>query len=237
MSGNYVRYAIRWVPQQGTELAAFGRHWTGWCAETGMHADTADTPSNGIVGRACPIRHSGFGAIAQGPFRLAHGQSDWRLEEILMDLAETEAAVHLPRWQLHVLDGQVCLLPAQVPTEVRNLIQRVRARVRAIGKAADGIEPGFEPFRIPLSAQVDDITAQALMAEAVRLLPRALAETHVLSDLSLMGDPGGDRPWRLIERFPLCRDAARPVAGLDCPCQVMPPLRAVTGSNWDTVIA
>lgn len=249
MPGNYVQYAIRWVPHHATELAAFGRGWTGWCAETGGHAEPGEIRRLGRKTRRAPmsLARAGFGAVIRSPFRLAEGRSQWRLEEIMMNLSQAAPALQLPAFVLEADSGRVMLRPRHTGKAIRDLLSHVATGVRLVQAVPAPAVPGTadpgaasdpaEVFRIPLAMGLTVGASKALAADLERRLAPAFAENHVLSDLALMGDPGGGRPWRVVDRYALCRDAARHVPGFDCPCQPMPPLNSVTGSDWDTVIA
>ncbi|MEM7190374.1 MAG: hypothetical protein AAF439_12245, partial [Pseudomonadota bacterium] len=102
-------------------------------------------------------------------------------------------------------------------------------------------KPLIEPFVIPLTDTMDAPAAYDLAADLYAQLSQVLALPQRVSDVALMGDPGGDRPWRLIERYRLtgvgtARAQAEPV-GMACPDpRPMPPVTSLMGSDWDTVI-
>lgn len=215
----YQSYAIWWVPRPSTALAQFGFEWTGWCADRGIvSAGTRHRP-RGSLGRR------GLHASLRSPFRLAPGRSCWALEDALADLAERTEEVRLPRLDLTVLDGRVALVPVQAD----------RALVLLTAAAADVLRPFALPlpfaagsgegprdtadaaptagrFHLPLSDRLDLGAAyETVEALGPRLAP-VLARNHSIFDLALVGDPGGGRPWRILQRYELSGDAPRDVS-------------------------
>jgi len=265
MPQDYVRYAIWWVPQEATRLAAFGKRWTGWCADDGDSISlrmTRELPCCPPIG-ACEVTLLGLHGTLAAPFTLGPGRSIWRLEQALSGIAATMPSVPLPRLEVAVRDGRVVLAPARGSGMLERLQGRVADIVRLISGQSAGqapmpgpIVPGgislpsgsvlaprlVEPFLMPLTIRMKPGEAERLAADLRPRLASLLAVPARVGDLALMADPGRGRRWRLIERYRLADEPlsarGREPAGMVCPdARPMPPLNAMMGSNWDTVIA
>ncbi len=58
-------------------------------------------------------------------------------------------------------------------------------------------------LQAPLTDPLAPDTALSVAAELRRILGPILAAPHVLDELALLGDPGENRPLRVLERYPL----------------------------------
>jgi hypothetical protein len=225
----YESYAIWWVPRPGSALAQFGAAWTGWCADRGVvtpaPADlaAAGAPRNmpGWLGRR------GLHASVSSAFRLASGRSCWALEDALADLTERTDAVMLPPLELTVFDGRVALALARPDAAVALLSKTVAEAVRPFalplpfGAFEDGgaEDPGsgdrgghaatLERFHLPLTDRLDLGRAYEVVAGLRSRLAPVLAPSQRVEDLAFVGDPGGGRPWRLLQRHALAGETAR----------------------------
>ncbi len=265
MSGEYVRYAIWWVPQDATGLAAFGKRWAGWCTEDGdtINPKMAQGLPRGPELGHCQTALRGLHGTLAAPFALGQGRSKWRLEQALSDVAGTMPAVVLPRLEVAERGGRVVLATSRASGTLQRLQGRVADVVRLIsGVAAQQapmpgpVAPGgivlpsgtvqepslFEPFVVPLTGRMKPGQAQRLADNIRPRLAALLAVPMRIGELALMADPGRGRRWRLIERYRLADRALNPnvrePAGMTCPdARQMPPLNTVMGSTWETVIA
>ncbi|MEM6662325.1 MAG: hypothetical protein AAF666_09130 [Pseudomonadota bacterium] len=264
MHNNWKRFAVYWIPRFGTDLAAFGRGWTGWCAELG--APASDEAARALVaghpGSLWSISRHGLHAPICEPFKLAKGRSLWRLEHHLRSVAENAAAIPLPRFQVTVRTGRVVLALERTSERLEELQGRVKDAVHLVGrrKAARpsratacptggiALEPSEVhpdrlvcPFDMPLTDQIEASAAYDLAADLYPQLSKILTLPQRVSDLALMGDPGGGRPWRLIQRYRLIGgdkvSVGKGPTGMYCPDErPMPPVTSLMGSDWDTVI-
>ena len=264
MHGQYENYAIHWVPRRGTALEGFGTGWTGWCAESGSVARIPETlrPGRRCAGGAGHVAKLGFHANVKSPFRLARGRSIWALDRALQDLAERTACVRLPRLELTVFDNQVVLALTRPSNAVIRLLGEVAELVSIYQNAPQYSElPGFgeaplpanrdwgstdmpllERFHMPLTDRLDLGAAYDVVAALDPILAPILRTQQLLSDLALVGDPGGNRPWRLIERYELREAPVRAVPKLpsEMSCrgpQLMEPFEEVSDEGPAQVIA
>ena len=220
----YESYAIWWVPRPETALAQFGAEWTGWCADQGVPTDPEIACPAGERPRAPRwLVRRGLHASIRPPFRLAPGRSPWALEHALADLAERSETITLPPLRLAVLDARVVLAPGRADPGVSRLIAAVAEAVHPFALPRPATEPGDESagtqdqpsqpspdrLRLPLTGRLDPGAARAAVARLEARLAPVLALRHQIADLALVGDPGGGRPWRLLQRHALCAEATR----------------------------
>lgn len=264
MHSQYENLAIHWVPRAGSALEAFGTGWTGWCAESGSVAPVperlrAPRRREGVPGRIAKL---GFHANVKSPFRLAGGRSIWSLDRALEDLADRTAAIRLPKFELTVFDRQVVLALVKPSNAVTRLLADVADVVRLFQVTPDyAAMPGhgraplpgrrdwgstempvLERFHLPLTDRLDLGTAYDVVAELAPMLAPVLAGQQLLADLALVGDPGGGRPWRLIERYELRDTPVRvlPTLPSEMSCQgpqLITPFGSIAGDDDELLIA
>lgn len=242
-----VRYAIWWVPRPETALGRFGADWTGWCADRGVTQarralSALSRPRAGVPGA---VRLRGLHATVCPPFRLAEGRSPWALENALAELARRTAPIRLPRLHLTVDGGRVVLAPMRPNEALTRLLagaaEAVMPSVVSAGYAAltgDGLvaaggivlpdrpvaqaaAPAVpQRFGVALTDRMAPAEAAEIVAELAPVLGPVLLRPQTLADLALVGDPGGGRPWRLLDRFTLDGECAgagpRLPAEMDC---------------------
>ncbi len=223
MYDDYEGYAVYWVPRRSDPLAPFGAAWTGWCAECGDSQPRGDFAELGLDVAAVTreLHCHGLHGVIRPPFRLAPGRSRFSVEHVLDTLAESLAAFRLPQLELAVTEGRVALVPAQSSGPLAALVTRVSdalaplaARPAAVnGFAEAGLhadEPELAAFRatgqrfhVPLSDPMPVKQAEALKAALMPLVAPMLGAPRRLGELALMGDPGGGRPLRVLQRYAL----------------------------------
>lgn len=230
MFGVFERYAVCWVPASSDPLARFGAHWTGWCADRGEYRPRFDGGSLGFdpAGITTRIRRHGFHGIIRAPFALRPGASIFALERALEGIAEESVRLRLPGLRLGVVGGRVSLIPRDPVRAVSELISGVAqatarlTRGEAVRAPPESSRRGArndhvvqlvaaDPHRfhapltdpLPLGVAFD-------VAERLRpVLDPILAEPRLLDAIALVGDPGGDRPFRLLQRYELRLHPAR----------------------------
>lgn len=261
MSDEFDRYAIYWVPRRPDPLATFGAAWTGWCAEHGEPCRRGDWSGLGVEVAAvtADLHRHGLHGVIRAPFRLAPGRSLFALEHLLDGLAEDIATFRLPRFELAVVDGRVALVPAQSSGALAALVTRV---VDSIAPMAAGggnglAEPGpsgLRPdgtsalvplrvaaahrFHVPLTDPLPLERAHLLKAALAPLVGSMLGVPRALGDLALMGDPGGGRSLRVLQRYELRDWPARPGATA-LPCQgrqLLSPMPKLDRQETDLVV-
>ena len=258
MEREYVRYAIAWSPQSRSCLAKFGAAWSGWCAESGTFSERVE--------RSClpadrkkylgEVARTGLHALIHPPFGLSADHSVWWLDDSMQELARSLPVTALPRFNVVVSGDRVVLAPEHLSGMIMMLMDRVAALVGLTEEAPTGDGSGARlpsidapsrsapvgRFEIPLTGVVAPDVARKLVEHLSVRLSDVFEAEQMATDLSLLGDPGQGRPWRLLERYPLTTDPIRTATaeptGMTCPgLHPMPPLNSVLGSTWDTVIA
>lgn len=246
MFNDFERYAVYWVPKRPDPLGPFGDTWTGWCAEHGEHRPRGDFPDlPSITRRLC--RH-GLHGVINAPFRLAPGRSQFALEHALAAIAEESVSFKLPRLELAVVGGRVALVPAQGSEALSALVARVRAALAPLADPdlaeesrpapAPGARTGAlvplvpsaqQQFHLPLSDVQPVEKAHALKDALAPLVEHLLAAPRSLSVISLIGDPGGERPVRALHNYALLDWPLRPGARVleTCGPQVLAPMPEV----------
>ncbi len=193
---------------------------------------------------------------------MAPGRTYWRLDDALRAAAKTIPAIQISGFDIGVREDRIVLLPRHMPGAVDRLQGRIADAVHLVATRPGreltkqmlascgttvpiGTIPGaavIPSFVLPLTDRMPGTEARDMAALIRPRVAGFLSAPNVLSDLALMGDPGRGRRWRLLERFRLAESAldarATVPCGMDCPDQrELPPLDAVLGSDWDTVIA
>lgn len=225
MFDDFEGYAVYWVPRRSDPLAAFGAAWTGWCAESGDAQPRGDFAELGVDVAAVTreLHCHGLHGVIRPPFRLAPGRSRFSVEHVLDALAESLVAFRLPPLQLTVMEGRVALVPAQSCGPLAALVTRVTdalaplvARPAAVNgfaeaRASAGLPAGDtmafraagQRFHVPLSDPMPVERARTLKAALAPLVAPKLGAPRRLGELALMGDPGGGRPLRVLQRYAL----------------------------------
>lgn len=261
MQSEYTRFAVSWVPQIGTQLAIFSKSWTGWCEDdTDTNARWPRRTEVGATGKHYDVALRGLHGTLSQPFQLAPGRSYWRLDDALRAAARTIPAIPVLGFDIAVREDRLVLLPRHAPGAIDRLQGRVADAVhlvatrpgRPVERSGDGEVcdilgmvagmPAIPAFSIPLTDRMPGKKARDMVAMLRPRIAGSLSVPHQIADLALMADPGRGRRWRLLERYRLAAshlDArVRIPDSMTCPDQrELPPLEAVMGSDWDTVIA
>lgn len=221
---DYESYAIWWAPRPGTGLAQFGAEWTGWCADRGVVSAGRRAAVSRVAGRCVPgsLGSRGLHASVRSPFRLGPGCSSWALEDALADVAERTEAIRLPSLELTVFDGRVALALSQPDGALSRLVAAVADAVRPFAlplpyaaepdgapQPGGGDDASLERFHLPLTDRLDLGRAFEIVAHLGPRLAPILGRRQRIDDLALVGDPGGGRPWRVLQRHALAGETSR----------------------------
>jgi len=224
----HARYAVFWAPLSGSALARFGASWLGWDAEAGRDTERLKValPRPLPEMTKVPWRY-GFHGTLKPPFRLAPGKDATELDRAVAALAEKTAPLTAPGLALSTRLGFLALMPggpapavdALAETCVRDL-DRFRAPVSDYElqrRRAAGLSPRqeanltrwgypyvFEDFRfhLTLSGRLRSGEAEAMSAAVTPLVTPLLEPVLHVADLCLFGDPGANRGFRLLRRYP-----------------------------------
>jgi hypothetical protein len=232
MPDEFERYAVYWVPGRNDGLTRFGSSWMGWCAEMGeprpRHA--AEGLSADIAAVTREVALHGFHGVIRAPFRLRPGRCRWSVERALELAADQLVATPLPPFELAVIGGRLALVPDRPDTALALAVGRVEAAIRPLAddcsatpRAAAGPQAAMgrlrqlpaspaHRFHLPLTDRIDLGAAFSIRDEIALRLEPLLGAPRQFADLALMGDPGGSRPFRVLQRFELHDTLARPAS-------------------------
>lgn len=245
MPDEFERYAVYWVPGRSDGLARFGASWMGWCAERGeIRPRPVDFDHAAEMLRYTrDVSRHGLHGVVSAPFVLGQGRSRWSVERALQAVADRLPSFTLPRLEFAMVDGRVSLAPVQSDTAncaaLDDAVARVAAAIAPLtdadGILADSLSGrsqrmvtggdtlGQRPatsahrFHVPLTDRPDLRIAFRIIEQLKPRVEPLLGEVRRFTDLALMGDPGGGRPLRVLQRFELSELPARQtVAALAC---------------------
>ncbi len=230
MSRDFTRYAIFWLPPEGSAMAAFGRDWFATCphdGETGAAADFGLPADLAAEATLRPRRYTLHGTIV-APFRPAEGVCGDRIATELRAFCARRVTRRTAPLRLTRLTRHLALVPAGgtaqldwLAAECVTHFNRFRAPVTDADLArfppqrhSPRQRQHVSEFGYPyvLSDFVFHVTlAGPLAPEQLDLVEAALAPALVpltaapleIAGLCLLGDPGGEAPFRLIARCPL----------------------------------
>jgi hypothetical protein len=236
----FERFAIFWLPPVDSALAQFGCDWFGVCperGETGQPADFGLPVELATEAIARPRRYTLHGTIV-APFRPAENISGEDLAGELRAFCARRAARRTGPLRLTRLTRHLALVPEggitgldwlaadcvthfnafRAPTTEADLARfppaqhspRQRQHVREFGYPY--VLSDFV-FHITLAGPLaPDRLGRVEAALAPTLTP--LIQTPLeIDSLCLLGDPGGNAPFRLIARGPLIGRSRHPRAG------------------------
>ena len=230
------RYAVYFSPARDTPLARVGTRWLGRGDTTPEEA--GPPPVDGFAtARLDEItdsaRHYGFHATLKPPFAVAEGRTEAELDAALADFAQCHTPITGLELRVGALDGFLALLLSADSTGVRNLAaacvrdfdpfrrppteaelaRRRAARLSALEDALLmrwGYPYVMEAFRFHMT-----LTARLPQDEQDRLIPvlremfAPAAAGFAIDGISLFFQEAGDRPFRLLRRYPFGAGSAR----------------------------
>ena len=138
------RYAIYYVPPEGSALAAFGSAWLGYDVESGGAVAQQDVDGVDVAEVTAEPRRYGFHGTLKAPFALAEGVSEEALLAQAAALAAALRAAAGPRLMLSAIAGFLALVPDGPAPEVARL--------------AEECLRGFDALRRPAERAAADLT-------------------------------------------------------------------------------
>ncbi|MEM9138983.1 MAG: DUF1045 domain-containing protein [Pseudomonadota bacterium] len=220
---------MSWVPCVEDAFYEFGVSWTGWCPISGERTDQylRDKTEGFRPALTADIEDRGLYGNIRSPFRLATGRSRWALDKALDALARQTMAIRIPGFRVGVVAGRVGLGPSTMQPALFSLIdQTARAvrlpqavpapahpsvRTQAMSRHGDNQAP--ERFFVPLTGLMQPDQAERVSADLEASVAPLLERPVEITNLALMGDPGGGRPWRLVERYQLSNGVSSEARG------------------------
>ena len=231
MTDQYQRYALYYAPEPQSALGQFGNAWLGHDPETGnllpRRTVAGLTEAEIVEATTSPSRY-GFHGTLKPPFALPSGMDCSDLETAVSRLCEATAAVTCGHLVLKAIGRFLALVPTEPVGDLADLaVTLVRElddfrqpedeaalnKRRAVGltdrQEAYLVRWGYpyvmEEFRFHLTLtnklsddQIDPFKA-ALSGSAAPLCK----EPFIVREVCLFGDPGDQKPFKLVKRFPL----------------------------------
>ena len=221
-----IRYAVYYLPPEGSDLAAFGAGWLGWDVAGGGAAAHPQTTLDLPTITATP-RVYGFHGTMKPPFRLAPGMNETGLREAVQALAARHAPFEGPALKLAGLGSFLALIPSAqcepLKTLAADCVQSLDAfrapageaelaKRRAAGLSAQqdemlvrwGYPYVLDEFRfhLTLSGRLDATTAAAAEAVLTDLTAPLTRDPMPVHEVCLVWQVDG-APFRLLHRYPL----------------------------------
>ncbi|ODA66789.1 hypothetical protein A7A08_02086 [Methyloligella halotolerans] len=223
------RFGISFTPKPNTALAAFGRSWFGYAGASTYHAFSGAGLSSrgGAKVPAMPGHYAGLHATLKAPFMLRRGKGPDALRSRLKEFAKRRKPVATGPLDL-AREGRFLVLRAKQENPALDWL--AIQVVSGFDGFADESQPVREdaetdrlnPYQRLLLGSFGDINVMSEFRFSLRLtgpmepaqiervaeallpvLERICAEGIEIDALSLLGDPGGRSPLRLLKRYPL----------------------------------
>jgi putative phosphonate metabolism protein len=225
----YNRYALFWAPPAGSALARFGATWLGWDCVAGADVERPQValPRPLPEMTRAPWRY-GFHATLKPPFRLAKGTTATALDRAVAVLAAPLHPARGPGLAVTARLGFAALMLAGPAPEIDALAaacvtgldsfrappsETELARRRATGltprQDANLLRWGYPyvlhdfRFHLTLSGRLKPGEAEPFLAAVTPLAQPLLDPELLIDEICLFGDPGENRGFRLLRRYPL----------------------------------
>jgi len=231
MTEQYQRYGIYFAPEPQSALGQFGNAWLGRDPETGnvLHRPevTGLSKADIVAATTSPTRY-GFHGTLKPPFALAGGMGRSDLELAITDLCDVTAPVVCGPLMLKPLGRFLALVPTEPVADLADLAasfvrklddfrqpedEAAMNKRRAAGlsdrQEENLVRWGYPyvmeefSFHLTLTNKLADDQV-ALMRDALSGQVAPLCEApFTVRDVCLFGDPGDQKPFRLLKRFSL----------------------------------
>ncbi len=226
---NYERYAIYYIPDNCSELSHFGRSWFGYDPDAGNCKREYYGLDTSLVERITykPARY-GLHATLKAPFNLKLGYDVESLLSTLEGFAKNRKAFEIDslKYGLHggclsltVDEGEhkinqfasQCVLgfedfraPLSMKERTRRLEEKLSLHQRLMLEEL-GYPYVLSEFRfhITLSSRLSDQEYDSVIRALIPTLESICMKPLKINQVSLLGDPGNEKPFELIKSFPL----------------------------------
>ena len=237
-SMEFARYAVYWAPEEADPLHAFGATWLGHdptSAGPVVQRNRLGLPAALADDLTAEPRRYGLHATLKAPFRAKPGVHEAHIVEVTAALARSVAAFKTELLRLTNLQGFLALCPQAPSPALDDLARRCVTELdflRAPLSCAERTRRNPQHLSLEQRQLLETwgyqhvlqyfrfhITLTKRLTEAERIVVAPVLETATrpfcsqpfsVNAIALFGDPGGGRPFRLIQRFPL--SAAREAA-------------------------
>lgn len=225
------RYALSYVPEQGSPLAELGRTWLGRDIDSSFFFDQPVVP--GITpDRLEKLTHwrrsEGMHGVLKPSFQLNPTSSLDSLVSMVRLFCKTQEPVHIPQMEVNVIGKFLALTPT-IPSRqlvalaaecVRvfdgfrqpvliNMDDRYRSAKLTVYQKRMLKHWGYpyvmEEFRffIPMTDRIEDDAEREKVTTAVTQISKpGIGETVHIRELTVLGQDSRQEPMRIIERVP-----------------------------------
>lgn len=227
MNKKFTRYALYFLPPDGSELQKFGDSWLGWSVSQGqsIRQPKIDDPSLSIITKR-PSKY-GFHGTLKAPFHLVDGHDIDDLKQAVEDFAKTRRAFELGKLRISNLGNFITLTQTEPSDQLVTLasecvmeLDRFRAplskadiqrRLRANLSSRHehlmrtwGYPYTIDQFRfhLTLTGQLSEANASILQLALSEQLAPILEKPIKMSDICLCGQRYDER-FQIIKRFSL----------------------------------
>ena len=226
----YIRYALYWAPVPGSPLDQFAQRWfahaSGNAARPNQETDFG-LPADLIAAiTKSPARYGMHGTL-KAPFRLRAPITRATLETRLSEFARTCKPFNVGHLQVRSIGGFLALCPMQHSTELNQLAARcvaafdsMRAQLSdedRLRRNPSALAPHqrlllehwgypyvFSEFRfhITLTDRLDDTRRSSVRPALDVALAAKLEHPLQIDAVTLFGDPGQGKPFKILQRYP-----------------------------------
>ncbi len=231
MTDQYQRYALYYAPEPQSALGQFGNAWLGRDPETGdvlsRPAISGLTGAEIMAVTTSPSRY-GFHGTLKPPFALPSGMNRSDLEAAVSRLCTTITPVTCGPLFLKTIGRFLALVPTDPVVELTDLAATLVRELddfrqpedevamnkrRAVGlsdrQEAYLVRWGYPyvmdefRFHLTLTNKLSDDQIDPFKVALSGLIAPLCQEPFTVREVCLFGDPGDQKPFRLLKRFPL----------------------------------
>ena len=231
MTEQYQRYGLYYAPEPQGALGQFGNAWLGRNPETGhlLSRPTVAglTEADIVAATTSPTRY-GFHGTLKPPFALPIGINRSDLEAAVSDLCKRTAPVMCGPLTLKAIGQFLALVPTEPVADLADLAatlvlalddfrepedEAAMNKRRAAGLTDRqeeylvrwGYPYVMEEFRfhLTLTNKLSDDQITPVKSALSGFVAPLCQEPFTVREVCLFGDPGDQKPFRLLKRFPL----------------------------------
>lgn len=231
MTDQYKRYGLYYAPEPQGALGQFGNAWLGRDPETGhllSRPTVAGLAESEIVAATSSPTRYGFHGTLKPPFALPSGINRSDLEAAVSDLCKRTAPIICGPLTLKAIGRFLALVPTEPVADLADLAatlvralddfrqpedEAAKNKRRAAGLTDRqeeylvcwGYPYVMEEFRfhLTLTNKLSDDQITPVKSVLSNLVAPLCQEPFTVREVCLFGDPGDQKPFRLLKRFPL----------------------------------
>ncbi|WP_033068169.1 DUF1045 domain-containing protein [Thalassospira australica] len=228
---DYKRYAIYYAPPAQSDLGLVGNGWLARdpaSVDALPRPDTIGLTKDEITAATSSPARYGFHGTLKPPFSLRDGKTRSKLESAVAELSTQTAPVSCGPLMLKSIGRFLALVPTDplrpLETLAASLVRELDGfrrpedetamnKRRAVGLTARqeenlmawGYPYVMEEFRfhLTLTNKLDEDQLARFEKALAPIVAPVCRQSFVINDICLFGDPGGGKPFRILQRFEL----------------------------------